>query len=136
MNKKVTVNELAKAIEDTLNDFVGVTEEACEKGVIQTSKDAVDALRAADPAGSGEYSAWSKNYNKGWTFRKEKSKRYKGGIMSTVWNEKHYRLTHLLEKGHAKVNGGRTRAFPHIAPVAEKAETQLMDNIKKGIENG
>lgn len=133
MNKKTTVDNLANEIAKSLEDFVGVTEEACEKGVIETSQDVVDALRAAHPAGSGDYSDWSKEYNQGWTFRKKKSKTYKTGILSTVWNEKHYRLTHLLEKGHAKVNGGRTRAFPHIAPVADKAEQQLVENIRKNI---
>lgn len=132
MNKKVTVDNLAAEVAKSLKEFEGVTEEACEKGVIETSEDAVKALRAADPAGSGEYSKWSKAYNKGWTFRKEKKKGAKG-ILSTVWNEPHYRLTHLLEKGHAKVNGGRTRAFPHIAPVAEEAEENLVENIRKNI---
>lgn len=133
MNKKVTIDNMAAEIAKSLTEFAGATEEACDKGVIETSKDAVDALRAADPAESGDYSPWSKNYNKGWTFRKEKSRKYKG-MLSTIWNEKHYRLTHLLEKGHAKVNGGRTRAFPHIAPVAEKAEEELVNKIKKNIE--
>ena len=133
MNKKTTVDNLANEIAKSLEDFVGVTEEACEKGVLMTSQDVVDALRAAHPAESGDYSDWSKEYNQGWTFRKKKSKTYKTGILSTVWNEKHYRLTHLLEKGHAKVNGGRTRAFPHIAPVADKAEQQLVENIRKNI---
>ena len=50
------------------------------------------------------------------------------------YNDKHYQLTHLLEKGHALVNGGRARAFPHIGPVAERAEENLIDNILQFIE--
>lgn len=52
---------------------------------------------------------------------------------ATVFNKKHYRLTHLLEFGHAKQNGGRTRAFPHIAPVndriGEMFETELKNKL-------
>ena len=129
MNKKVTVNELAKAIEDTLKDFVGVTEEACEKGVFETADDAVKALRAANPTDSGKYRSW-KSYNSGWTVRKKVEKRRRG-VQAIIHNATHYRLTHLLEKGHAKVNGGRTRAFPHIKPVEEKAEGELVKNIRK-----
>ena len=55
------------------------------------------------------------------------------GIQATVWNEKHYQLTHLLEKGHALRDGGRSAAFPHIAPVEQKCEDELIRNIKKNI---
>lgn len=42
-----------------------------------------------------------------------------------TYNAKHYRLTHLLEFGHAKQNGGRTRAFPHIAEVNDWAQEEV-----------
>ena len=131
MSKKVKVNQLAKEIEKALDDFVGVTEEACDKGVTETAKDAVKSLHNAHPAGSGQYGPWDK-YNKGWKIMQTKTdKRYHR--KATIHNATDYQLTHLLEKGHAKVNGGRTRAFPHIAPVAEKCEDELVKNIKKWI---
>lgn len=130
MSKKIKVDDLSKEIMKSLEEFKDVTEEACEKGVLETADEAVRELRSAHPAGSGEYGSWNE-YNKGWTKRTNKSKQK--GILSVVWNQKHYRLTHLLEKGHAKVNGGRTRAFPHIAPVEQKCEENLIKNIKKGI---
>ena len=130
MSKKIKVDDLSKEIMKCLDEFKDVTEEACEKGVLETADEAVRELRSAHPAGSGEYGSWNE-YNKGWTKRTNKSKQK--GILSVVWNQKHYRLTHLLEKGHAKVNGGRTRAFPHIAPVEQKCEENLIKNIKKGI---
>ena len=132
MAKTISVDELSKEIEKALADFVGVTEEACEKGVLETADDAVRALRSAHPTGSGEYGSWDE-YNSGWKKRSSAQKTKMKGVQAVVWNEKHYRLTHLLEKGHAKVNGGRTRAFPHIAPVEEKCEEGLVRNIRKYI---
>lgn len=132
MSKKVKVDQLAKEIEKTLQDFVGVTEEACNKGVLETANDAVQALRNAHPSGSGEYDSWDE-YNSGWTKRKSRMKTKLKGIQAIIWNEKHYRLTHLLEKGHALANGGRARAFPHIAPVEDKCEEGLVRNIRKYI---
>lgn len=132
MGKTIKVDQLANEIEKALDDFIGVTDEACDKGVTETAKDAVKALRNAHPSGSGQYGSWDKKYNKGWKIMQTKTdKRYHKS--ATIHNATDYRLTHLLEKGHAKVNGGRTRAFPHIAPVAEKCEDDLVKNIKKWI---
>lgn len=131
MSKTIKPDQLAKEIEQALADYAGVTEEACEKGVSETANDAVKALRSAHPSGSGQYGSWDK-YNKGWKVMQTKTdKRYHR--KATIHNATDYQLTHLLEKGHAKVNGGRTRAFPHIAPVAEKCEDELVRNIRKYI---
>ena len=131
MSKTIKPDQLAKEIEQALTDYAGVTEEACDKGVSETAKDAVQALRNAHPAGSGQYGSWDK-YNRGWKVMQTKTdKRYHR--KATIHNATDYQLTHLLEKGHAKVNGGRTRAFPHIAPVAEKCEDELIQNIRKYI---
>lgn len=131
MAKTISVDELSNEIEKALTDFVGVTEDAVEKGVSETAKNAVSELRSAHPAGSGQYGSWDK-YNRGWKVMQTKTdKRYHR--KATIHNATDYQLTHLLEKGHALVNGGRTRAFPHIAPIAEKCEDELVQNIKKYI---
>lgn len=131
-NKKVSVDELSNVILEYLENFKDVTEEACESGVLTTAEEAVKDLRSAHPAGSGKYGSWDE-YDSGWTKRVSKMKTKEKGILAVVYNEKHYRLTHLLEKGHALVGGGRTQAFPHIAPVEQKCEENLIKNIKKNI---
>lgn len=133
---KTTIDNLAKEIEKSLKDFEGVTDKACAAGVMDTAQDAVKELRAARPIGSegspaGKYSSWA-DYNKGWgIFQTKTDQRYH--IKATIHNKTKYRLTHLLEKGHAKVGGGRTQAFPHIAPVADDCENKLVENIRKRI---
>lgn len=47
-----------------------------------------------------------------------------------------YRLTHLLEYGHAKRNGGRTRAYPHIKYGADFAAKNTMERIEELIRDG
>lgn len=42
-----------------------------------------------------------------------------------------YRLTHLLEKGHAKRNGGRVEPKVHIAPARDQIEREYI----KGVES-
>ncbi len=129
---KVKVDQLSKAINEAMNEFVNFTEEAVDKGVSETAKEAVKELQNAHPSGSGQYGSWDKSYNKGWKVMQTKTdKRYHK--KATIHNATDYQLTHLLEKGHALRGGGRTRAFPHIAPVAEKCEDQLVKNIKKWI---
>ena len=132
MSDKVKVDNLADYIVKLMKEFEGTTEEACEKGVLETADDAVQELRNAHPAGSGQYHSWNE-YNKGWKKRLSTQKTKLKGIQAVVFNEKHYQLTHLLENGHATRDGGRTQAFKHIAPVEQKCEEELIRNIKKNI---
>ena len=51
-----------------------------------------------------------------------------------VYNKKHYRLTHLLEYGHAIARGtGRTPAKPHIKAVDEMVQSDFVNRVVKGI---
>ena len=136
MNKKVTVDNLSDEIMKSLKEFENVTDKDCQDGVLDTAQEAVKELRLAKPNGTPVYQSWQK-YNSGWGMdAKIKGKK----TSATVRNKTDYRLTHLLEYGHALVRGGRrigqTRAFEHIAPVAKHAEENLYKNILKRVENG
>jgi hypothetical protein len=128
---RISVDELSKAIETAVSDYIGVTEEAAAKGCKETADKACEELHTATPPGAERYGSWDA-YNNDWMVTEDKKK--KRGVSYIVHNRNHYRLAHLLEKGHAIKGGGRARAFPHIAPIANKAEEELLDNIKKNIE--
>ena len=124
---KTTIDNFDKAFMDVLNEYKGACDANADEAVKYTAKEAVQELRKANPPGSGKYGSW-KAYNKGWTVTQTKKDK-----SATVHNKDHYQLTHLLEKGHALVQGGRSKAFPHIAPVAEQAEETLMQRMIHGL---
>jgi len=43
---------------------------------------------------------------------------------------------HLLEFGHAKKNGGRVAARPHLRPAYDRHVPEMEKRIKKIIKNG
>lgn len=127
-NQKISVDNLAKAIQAQLKEFEGFTDEAVNQGLSETAKNAVRKLKVAHPAGAKDW----KEYNSGWTLKMTKRDH-----SATVHNADHYQLTHLLEHGHAIKKGGRevghAQAFEHITPVYEEAQTELLENIRKNL---
>lgn len=128
---RTTLDNFDKAMSEILETFRNATDETVDKAIAETSKEAVQELKNAHPSGSGKYGSW-KAYNASWTIKKNTvdQRNHRG---ATIHNAKYYRLTHLLEKGHALPQGGRSRSFPHIRPVDEKAEEALFRRIREGI---
>lgn len=97
-----------------------IKEEAIELGNI-----GADKLKQTSPKRTGKYS-------KGWTTTTKSGENF---INVKIYN-KVYQLTHLLEKGHATRNGGRTKAQPHIQPVESEVNEMFVKNVEKIIKNG
>ena len=55
-------------------------------------------------------------------------------IRLVIHSPKHYSRVHLLEKGHAKRNGGRVEGIPHVAPAEQHGEEILEQLIKKALQ--
>lgn len=122
--------ELASAIAESLEEYAGLLQLDLEESVDSVSKETVAEIRKDAKAkfgGTGEYA-------KSWTSKKDVGSPTEYSRTLYV-KDPHYRLTHLLEFGHAKVNGGRVEGRPHIAPAeqraAQKLERRLLDAIKR-----
>lgn len=121
----IKADDLAKTVSQVLKEYEGATIETMKKAVDRTSKQAVRDLKASSPKRTGAYS-------RDWASKKRKTTN-EWAYAKTVYNKKHYRLTHLLEKGHRKVNGGMVAARPHIAKVEQEAVNELYRGIKEGV---
>ena len=84
----------------------------------EVAEDTVSNLKQTSPKKTGKYA-------KSWKVTK------KGTKYIVHAKPPYHRLTHLLERGHAKVNGGRVPGKVHIAPAEEKAPKKRAPKKKK-----
>ena len=125
MSEVVSVDGLAAAIADALQEYSGAVMDEVKKAEDDVAKECKTNLEADSPKKTGKYA-------KSWTVTVTENTALSKHV---VIHNKEYRLTHLLENGHAKRNGGRTRAFPHIKPNEEKANAEFEKRVEEVIEN-
>jgi len=122
----VKIDGLAGAIAKELHEYSEEVTAEVKKSVKDTAKTCVATLRQTSPKDTGDYA-------KGWAARTayESDK----DIRMQVHNKPHYQRTHLLEDGHAKVNGGSVDGKPHIQPAADEASRILEKDVKIRVGN-
>lgn len=111
--------DLSVSVRDVLNKYSDVVNEALTETIEKVAKEAKKEISAKAP-GSGKYSKSWRARNTGTRTAPE----------YTVYSELPG-LPHLLEHGHALRNGGRARAFPHIAPVEDNLPQMIEDEIRR-----
>ena len=121
MSKKIELKDFQKAIIDNLREYSNEVVAESKKQVQQVGKETVNQLKATSPKRSGEYA-------KDWKVKKAFENANE--IRVQVYNAHHYQLTHLLVYGHAKKNGGRVEAIPHIRPAEQVAAEKLDKKVK------
>lgn len=117
----IKIDGLADAITDALEDYCQEETDGLKASVKASAKACVAELKTTSPENTGDY-------KKGWKVKTGYESDF--DIRLQVYNATDYQLTHLLEDGHANVNGGRTPARPHIGPAAEKASELLEKDVK------
>ena len=127
MAKKIGIDKLAGEVSEILDEYADTTAEGVKKAVRKTSKAVKEEIKAGAPVKTGDY-------QKSWAVKKIKEN--SNALVVTVHSKNRYQLAHLLEHGHAKRGGGRTRAISHIAPAESNGERMLEDEIKRSIKHG
>lgn len=123
--KTVDAKDLAKEIANVMINYVDDVEEIVIDESNSVIKDAKEELKRVSPKDTGNYaSSWKIG-------TKEKGNRRYSKV---VYNEEHYRLTHLLEFGHATKDGKRTKVLPHIRPTEQKYKSVFIGKVEKRIK--
>lgn len=126
MSKKYyRATELDKVVIEELDAFAYACTNDIHEAAIVAAKWAKKELEKSTPRNEGDLA-------KDWHIDRKK---LRTGTKTTVYNGT-YMLLHLLEHGHAKVNGGRTRAVNFIAPINTQAADKFEEELKRRVENG
>ena len=119
---KTDIDGMSSAILKELKDWSEELTEDIKTEVKDAGNKCRDDIAMNAPKDTGKYAkSWASKVS----YESDKD------IRVTVYAKPYYHaLTHLLENGHAKVNGGRVAARPHIKPAEERMASQLVNDIK------
>lgn len=121
MATKVTIENLDTAIQGILQEY---EDDVSANLDTITNKIGKAGVKALNNASKSKFDG--KKYSKSWTSTTEKGRLY----TTVTLHSKMPGLPHLLEHGHAKVNGGRVKGRAHIEPVEQKLVTEYEREVK------
>lgn len=120
----IKIDKLSDEIMKGLMEYKDLVADDVKSIVKKVGNDTKNEIKNNAPKRTGAY-------KKSWSVKTTKEN--SNALTVTVHSKNRYRITHLLEKGHAKRGGGRTKAIPHIGPAEEKAIKELYDEIGRKI---
>ena len=122
---RVRIDQMAHVIMEGLQEYADLATDDLKKAVKKAGDEAKKDIQNNAPVKTGAY-------KKSWAVKT--TKETSNAMEVVVHSRNRYQLAHLLEFGHAKRGGGRTRAFPHIAPAEQRAAELLEREVEAALK--
>ena len=127
MGTNIPISELANEVMKGLKEYADLATEDLKKDVEKAGKKVKEQIESTATKDTGKYA-------KSWAVKK--TRETSDSIELVVHSKTRYQLTHLLEFGHAKRNGGRVAARPHLAAAEQAGIEQLTRDIERDLQKG
>lgn len=129
---KIKVGDFAKVLKNELSKYTAEVEysigimskDLARSGVLELKRLSKEMFKSQ---------GGNRAYYKGWGMKDQSTK---GRARFIIHHRTKPGLPHLLEKGHAKVGGGRVSGKTHIQTVEERIVKEYEEQVKAIIENG
>lgn len=119
------IEQMAHVIMEGMQEYADLAAEDMKAAVKKAGNSAKKDIEANAQERTGAY-------KKSWAVRTVRENA--NAMEVVVYSRNRYQLAHLLEFGHALRQGGRTRAFPHIAPAEERAAEMLIREVEAALK--
>ena len=127
MGSRIQIDQLADTVMRELENYAETTTDGVKAAVKKAANTVKKEISATAPVRTGKYA-------KSWATKTTGENSH--ALEITVHSRNRYQLAHLLEHGHAKRNGGRVAARPHIAAAEQHGIEELGREIERSIRNG
>ena len=122
---KINISQMGIVVGEILDEYKEYTTDNVKEAVKAVAKESVNELKRTSPRRTGKYAE---------SWKAKITGESSSDIAITIYSPTQYRLTHLLENGHAKRGGGRVAAIPHIAPVQDAADMLIEEELQKRLK--
>lgn len=122
---RTTIDNMVTEIMKGLTEYADLATDTLKQCVTETCKEVKKEIQANAPVRTGAY-------KKSWTAKK--AAETSNSLTMVVHSKNRYQIAHLLEHGHAKRDGGRVAAIPHIEVAEQEGEKILLQKIERGLK--
>lgn len=133
MGNVIPVDAFAAEIASIMSDVDGTVRTNSRKAVQKACREGKKNVMAKSAAlGVHHGKTWSR-YVSGWSYTTSETG---NDFSGEIGNADVPGLPHLIEKGHARVGGGRVRGYEHVAPAADETFKEYERQLESGVLSG